>query len=116
MLNGQFTPVIFQEALRRMPNHKVAGPDEVPGLVFKHMPLIVHEARLLLFQPRHLRGLPPLSWLQNHAILLYKKGDQTRLYNYRSIPLANALYKLWTTCIVTFATDYTESRKILSPE
>ncbi len=32
--------------------------------------------------------------------------------NYRPITLA----KLWTTCIVILDTDYTESRKILSPE
>jgi hypothetical protein len=38
-----------------------------------------------------------------------------RLDNYRLIALANALYKLWTTCIVTLATDYIESRKLLSP-
>jgi hypothetical protein len=30
--------------------------------------------------------------------------------------LANAIYKLWTTCIVILATDYIESRKIISPE
>jgi len=35
---------------------------------------------------------------------------------YRPITLANALYKLWTTCIETLATDYIEARKILSPE
>ncbi len=29
---------------------------------------------------------------------------------------ANAIYKLWTICIVILATDYIESRKILSPE
>jgi len=55
-------------------------------------------------------------WLQSHTILLYKKRDPTRLDNYRPITLANALYKLWTTCRVILATDYIESRKILSPE
>jgi len=52
-----------------------------------------------------------------HHPPLQKKG--TRLYildNYRPITLANALYKLCTTCIVILATDYIESRKILSPE
>ena len=38
------------------------------------------------------------------------------LDNYRPITLANTLYKLWTTCIVMLATNYVESRKILSPE
>ena len=60
-------------------------------------------------------GITPPTWLHSHTILLYKKGDPTRLDNYRPITLANALYKLWTTCIVILATDYIESRKILSP-
>jgi len=49
-------------------------------------------------------------------ILSYKKEDPTRLDNYRPFTLANALYKLRTTCIVTLATDYIEAREILSPE
>ena len=60
--------------------------------------------------------ITPPSWLQSHTILLYKKGDPTRLDNYRPITLANALYELWTTCIVILAPDYIESRKILSSE
>ncbi len=61
-------------------------------------------------------GITSPSWLHSHAILLYKKGDPATLENYRLIPLANAPYKLWTTCIVMLASDYVESRKILSPE
>ena len=34
----------------------------------------------------------------------------------RLITLANAIYKLWTTCDGILATDYIESRKIISPE
>jgi len=61
-------------------------------------------------------GSTPSFWLKSHTILLYKKEDPTRPDNYRSITLANALYKLWTACIVTLASDYIEARKILSPE
>ena len=106
----------MQEALRRTPNHKAAGPDGVPGLVLKHMPPAFHEALHLLFQALAETGITPPTWLQSHTILLYKKGDPTLLENYRPITLANAIYKLWTTCIVILATDYIESRKILSPE
>ena len=59
-------------------------------------------------------GITIPFWLKSYTILLYKKGDPTRLDNYRSITLAIALYKLCATCIVTLATDYIESRKILS--
>jgi hypothetical protein len=116
MLIGQITPAIFHEALRRTPNHKVAGQDGVPGLVLKHMPHVFHDVIHFLFHVLAIKGITPPSWLQSHTILLYKKGDPTRLDNYRPITLANALYKLWTTCIVILATDYIESRKILSPE
>ncbi len=85
-------------------------------MVLKYMPPAFHEAIHLLFQAMAIKGITPPTWLQSHTILLYKKGDPTRLDNYHPITLANALYKLWTTCIVILATDYIESRKILSPE
>ncbi len=94
MLIGQITPAIFHEALRRTPNHKATGPDGAPGLVLKHMPPAFHEVIHLLFQAMAINQPP--SWLQSHTIILYKKGDLTRLDNYRPITLANALYKLWT--------------------
>jgi hypothetical protein len=116
MLIGQITLAIFHEALRRTPNHKATGPDGVPSLVLKHMPPAFHEAIHLLFLVMAITGITPPTWLQSHIILLYKKGDPTSIDNYRPITLANALYKLWTTCIVILATDNIESRKILSPE
>jgi hypothetical protein len=79
------------------------------------MPPAFHEALHLLFQALAENGITPPTWLQSHTILLYKIGDPTLLHNYRLITMANAIYKLWTTCIVILATDYIESRKILSP-
>jgi hypothetical protein len=112
MFIGQITPSIFQEVIRRTPNHKAAGPDGVQSLVLKHMPPAFHEALQLHFQAPDITGTTTSSWLQSHTILPYKKGDPTRLDNYRPITFANALYKLRTTCVVTLATDYLESRKI----
>jgi len=80
------------------------------------MPPAFYEAIRLLFQVKAITGITPPTWLHSHTIPLYKKGDPTNLDNYCPITLANALYKLWTTCIVIFATVYIESRKILSPE
>jgi hypothetical protein len=116
MISGKITPTIMREALRCTPNHKAAEPDGVPCLVPKHMPQQFHEALHLLFQTLAITGITPPSWLQSHTIFLYKKGDPTSLENYRPITLANAVYKLWTTCIVVLATEYIEFRKILSPE
>jgi len=62
-------------------------------------------------------GITPIPfWLKSRTILFYKKRDPIRLGKYRPITLANDLYKLWTSCIVTLATYYIESLKFLSPE
>jgi hypothetical protein len=80
------------------------------------MPPAFPEALHLLFQALAENGNTPPIWLTSHTILLNKKGDPTLLDSYRPITLANAIYKLWTICIVILATDYIESRKILSPK
>jgi hypothetical protein len=116
MILGCIIPAIMQEARRRTPNHKAAGLDGIPGMILKHMPLGFLEALQLLFQAMSITGITPPSWLHSHTILRHKKGDSATLDNYRPITLANALYKLWTTCIVMLATDYVESRNIISPE
>jgi hypothetical protein len=59
MISGCITPVIMQEALRRTPNHKAAGPDGVPEPVLKPMPLAFHEALHLLFQSMAITGITP---------------------------------------------------------
>jgi hypothetical protein len=95
----------MQEAFRPIPNHKAAGPDGVPGLVLENMPPPFHEALHHLFKALTMTGIISPFWLKIHNILLYKKGDPTRLENYRPITLTNAFYKLWTTCIVALATN-----------
>jgi len=79
------------------------------------MPLELNEALQLLFQAMSITGITFPSWLHNHTILLYKKVDPVTLDNYRPITLANAIYKLWTTCIAMLATDYAENKKNLKP-
>jgi hypothetical protein len=68
------------------------------------MPSAFHEA-LLLFQTLAITGITASAWLKSHTILLYKTRDPTRLEHYRPITLAEALYKLWATCIVILANE-----------
>ena len=63
-------------------------------MILKHMPHGFHEALQLLFQAMSITGITPPSWLHNHTILLYKKGDPAILDNCRPMTLANTLYKL----------------------
>jgi hypothetical protein len=53
MIAGQITPAIMQEALRQTPNHKAAGPDGVPRLIFRMDSQESHATGIP-------RGTPPL--------------------------------------------------------
>ena len=116
MISGCITLAIMQEASRHTSSHKVAGLDGLPGLILKHMFPTFHEALHLLFQSMAITGITSPSKLKKPRHSPLQKGDPPRLGNYRPITMANAIYKLWATCIVTLATDYIEARKILNPE
>jgi hypothetical protein len=74
MLIGKITPSIFHEALRRTPNHKIAGPDRVPSLVLKHMPPAFHEAIHLLFQTMAITGITPQRGFKATPSFSIKRG------------------------------------------
>jgi len=112
----KITPAIFQEALHQLPNHKAPGPDNIPGLLLKYMPQTFHSAIYQLFQLLDETGTTPIHWLFSNTILPYKKNDPLNLDNYRPKIVANALYKLWATCLAILATNYVESHKIASLE
>ena len=116
MIIGKLTPAIFNEALRLLPSHKAPGPDNIPGVLIKHMPQAFHDTVFQLFQTMTITGITPPNWLHSNTILLYKKHDPLELANYRPIALAYALYKLWTSCLYLLASDFVEAHKILSPE
>jgi len=63
MMIGQITLAIFHEAFRYTSNHKVAGPNGLPGLGLKRMPPSLHEAIHLLIQALTITGVTPPSWL-----------------------------------------------------
>ena len=109
MIIGNIPPAIFQEALRQIPNHKAPGPDNIPGILRKHMTTAFHKAIYHLYQAMAITGITPPNWLLLNNVLLYKKNDPYNLDNYRPIPLANALYKLWASCLTILAMDYVEA-------
>ena len=79
---GRLTQEVFDEALRRNPNYKAAGPDEIPGVILNNMPTAFLDATLSLFQLMVVTGITPPDWLRTHTVLLYKKSDPLSLDNY----------------------------------
>jgi ribonuclease HI/exonuclease III len=104
---------MYWEHLRRLPNGKAAGPDEVPNEVLKLLPLPLHSALARFMKHIGRAGRTPDSWKTSHTVLLYKKGDPTVVKNYRPIGLARTLYKLWTSIVTELMSTYAEERGML---
>ena len=73
MIIGNITPTIFQEALRQLPNQKAPGPDNIPGILLKHMSKAFHKAIYHIFQAMAIKGMTPPNWLLSNTILYKKK-------------------------------------------
>ena len=55
----------------------------------------------------------PSRWKSSDTVLLYKKGDPTKVSNYRPIGLMCTVYKLYTSIVTEVLTDYAEARGML---
>jgi hypothetical protein len=63
------------------------------------MPSKFQNLLYLFFKHCYKQQQIPQSWKTSLTILLYKKGNPTNLSNYKSIVLANTIYKLFTSML-----------------
>ena len=92
--DSDFTLVELDYVLCRVKKNKMAGNDGIPGELYKWLDdenkkLLLHAANVCLRQgtmdPHHLNAV---------VVSIYKKGDASKLENYRPISLLTACYKI----------------------
>ncbi|GFT76708.1 retrovirus-related Pol polyprotein from type-2 retrotransposable element R2DM [Trichonephila clavipes] len=57
----------------------------------------------------------PSAWKSSRTILIHKKGDVSKLENWRPISLSNTVYKLFTKCLARKLSEWCEIHEVLSP-
>ena len=92
-------PTEVQQALRSLKNGKAAGPDGITGELLKSCGDETCKTLADLFTRCLKQRSIPTSWKNAKVIILYKKGDQEDLQNYRPISLLSIIYKLLTKII-----------------
>jgi len=104
---------LFMDVVNSLPIGKAAGPDGSPNDIIKKMPKEFLSLLFRIIQKSWVGHHTPIPWKNSVVALLHKKGDPTRLKNWRPIALANCTYKLWTAVVTRLLTDDTEFRKVL---
>ena len=83
-------------ALSSMENNKSPGYDGLSTNFYKSFWHLLGHALTDVYNHAFLHGTLPLSQRRGIVTLLYKKGDRTKLKNWRPIPLLNTDYKILT--------------------
>ena len=96
-------------ALQKMKNEKSPGEDQITSEMLKTEGKVLKEAVGILLNKCLTEGRIPESWNNAEIVLIYKKGDNTNLENYRPISLLSHLYKLFTRIITNRITAKLDS-------
>ncbi len=110
MLQHMQDPDLFKRRISQLKNGKSPGPDSIPNGLLKHLPEGLHQAMHKMW----MSGSTPKAWKESRTVLLYKKGSEYELNNWRPIALANTIYKLWTGMIAECIGKYADHYDILS--
>ena len=77
------------------------------------MPESFHNLFFLFFTHCYKQKQIPKTWKTSLTILLYKKGDPSKLTNHRPIALTNTIYKFFTSTLTLILSAYGEKHQIL---
>ena len=74
--------------------NKSPGPDDISGLVFKKCALSLANPLSILFNISFSIGQIPTDWKSANVVPVHKKGDKTKVENYRPISLTSLVVKV----------------------
>lgn len=95
----------IQAALKQMKNRKCPGEDRITCEMLKMGGAIIENSIQILLNKCLQEGKIPDAWQNAEVILLFKKGDNSNIENYRPISLLSHLYKLLTRIITNRLTN-----------
>ena len=100
-----FTIDELNECIKNLKNNKSAGPDNIPGEVWKAH---IMDSELLGFCNRTLNGDKPSIWSSSSIIPIPKKGDLSDTTNYRGISLTSIASKIYNKLILNRLQPYVD--------
>ena len=108
-------PAIVHEKLNSLKSGKAPGPDGWPAEVFKQCSDHLCIPLSILFVKSLESGHLPQDWKTGFITPIYKKGNKTKVNNYRPVCLTSVVIKLFESIIRDTLTKYLYDNNLLSP-
>ncbi len=90
----------IRAALESFKPKKSAGPDEIPLIILKLCYSTLEDHIKHLFDLITERGRIPINWKTARLKPIFKKGNETKVENYRPISNLNSISKLFERCLL----------------
>ena len=103
-----FLPECFDKAIKTLAKGKACGGSGIPGEVFQALREWIWEPLQLLFLFCANNGVVPRSWTKARIHPVPKKGDLTKISNYRPISLTEVGRKLFESMLLPHLTSTVE--------
>ena len=101
IMDNMQKPDIFKEVIRTRDITSAHGTDGIGYWALKLVPELGSEMMASISKIIIKYGFMPTTWNVSRTILLYKKGDENDLKNWRPLTIASCLYRTWTCALAS---------------
>ena len=114
-INPNISPKEICELIRKLPNNKAPGPDEIPNEILKVAVPAMAQSMAKASSQYLAAGTIPQRLKESITIVLYKEGkkDYSLPSSYRPIALENSLAKVLEKRVANVMTEAAESHNLL---
>ena len=114
LIDLQFTPVDFQEAIDELSNNSSSGPDGVPAIFLKKCKMELSGPLSMLWRKILDLGITPDILKLAHIIPIHKGDHRGLAQNYRPIALTSHIIKLFEKVLRKKIVQYLEENNLLN--
>lgn len=99
--------------LKKIRSNKAEGPDEVYARILREAEVELSLPLSIIFAASLSQSLIPLDWKRANVVPIFKKGDKSKVENYRPVSLTSLVCKLLESIIKDAVVNFLEAHNLI---